>query len=335
MSGNVGQLGVHSLHGLIGGVNTLELVPYKFVYAQHKRLNYADGSLALDYDPEATWSPFHGDDSGVDGFGNYYVAYESGGTQGVGKFDKDGYLVWDSTNAYDMQNLVVLTNGTTYYGGRDRLIKYNSDGVVLWESSVNASQYRLTASSDGDTWTSSTTGFIRMRNSDGDTVWSIVVDGNGSGFVVDESKRLYVYDATADEIRRYSPVDGAVDATWAIPWTLTILAMQIDANSLYIGYVDAFAKYNRTTQALEWSKTFTNDNVTGVSVDSDGNVFLGFENGNVKMYDSIGTLLWTASVGVNEVVAIASALGEYHVAHDASYTRDIFYRDLQTMNPWP
>ena len=270
-------------------------------------------------------------------------------------------------------NGATITFGTTglmspYFTGYSTfLVKYDDSGEVKWAQLLNSPDqcYSTSITVDGDAnvyvtgnfktsvsigGTSFTNagdkdGFVAKFNDAGVLQWARQMSGpndaGGLGVAVDASGHVYVaggFGNTAGDTLSLEPSITLTNIGGGVPDT---------------GIGDAFlAKYDASSGAVQWARRAggTNlDGYTGVSTDSQGNVYVGGGTGGTGLpngfnailakYDTEGNVDWTqSSTGVNGSLVFAGPVvdtdGNCYVAGWYHGTVDFGTTILQPQGYW-
>lgn len=235
----------------------------------------------------------------LDAMGNVYVAFagqdniDSSAVDYLRKYDSTGRIVWtrQQVNCCYSASISVDNEGNVYFGG-----------------------VQMTAYGDK--------GFLKKYNSGGTLLWTRVFENIPiiNSIAVDNSGNVYVGGWTAEKVTSANPqaLLVAFNPNGRKLWEQRIgtkstnyinsIAVDINNNIYIAGATGEVIKYDKDGCQL-WSRR-QGGNVVDVSVDMEGNVYLGgtVSRGNSQYYaywtkyDSVGNKIWTKTVDVTDRV---------------------------------
>lgn len=226
-------------------------------------------------------------------------AVTESGTPTTKMFDLDGNLIW-ATN-WGNRVYSVSGNGQAKYvtGGfavpssplGDSIATYNQNGVlqITFGQAETIGQalsvdyegsYIYTGSNDSAVRKWNDLGVEQWQSSCRDIVNGIKADGSG-----------YVY--TADEAGYFTKWSPTGSLVFEVNIGGFLRSVDLDSSYIYVGGSTGASKLSSTGSVL-WS---VGTNIFSIKVDSSGNLYTGDFNGDLKKYNSSGTLQWTQNHG--------------------------------------
>lgn len=207
------------------------------------------------------------------------------------------------------QDIIIAhaANASPNAGGITKISK--TDGAVLWT--------RTTSSAVGTGWYNTNAVTVDPSGN----IYFICDDGIATGTFPDKSYMIVKFNNSGTwQWQRKINIGTVVSAT-----ALTDLPSVIIANNSYVYFGGMVANtsaafYGALTSAgaFSWSKTHTPANkITGVALDSSGNVYFGDGNNNtngIMKFNATGTILWQKTI---KTAANGSIVGPAYINIDA------------------
>jgi len=162
----------------------------------------------------------------------------------------------------------------------------------------------VSVDNDGNVYSGGEDTTVRKLNSSGDLQWTFTGHSHYlKEIVVDEENNTYSVGGFSTAIKK---VNSSGSQLWSKSYEDTLDTVEHYGDYIYVGGVltgsdtGFVAKIDRDTNNVVWRDTSFSDQVRGVGVDSDGNVYAGSNiDKKLKKFDSSGNQQWSLTLSNN------------------------------------
>lgn len=273
--------------------------------------------------------------------GTLYIGSDDGKFYAV---NSDGTPKWDYNLGNNVDHLAsaIDSDGTIYVGGQaDSLFAFNSDGSVKWKTFTEGGTLSLALGAGGVLYANTSLSTDRklraLNTADGSEAWSLAhgqfaggsmaIGGEGTIYFVADK----VYAVNADGTEKWSyPLSAAT--------TRGGIVLDVAGNVYAATKSDGLLSLATSDGSLNWVYSSFGANLLAAPViASNGNLFIGDQDGGIYVIDASGAEVFSSAVGgrVWSSAAIDDEGTIYFGSYDNNlYAFESFYGGLMTSD-WP
>ncbi|MGM7428582.1 hypothetical protein ABRZ22_05020 [Bacillus pacificus] len=243
----------------------------------------------------------------------------------LSRLDPKGSLVWGKDandrltgySGYGALAVAVDKDGFIYEGLNADVVKRDGQGKEVWKRNIGSDVVKkIVVDKDSNVFVLSTgSGSIKARviryNASGSQVFEVPIEGNYSDFYSFAMNNTHVFIGfNGGNIVRISK-DGKEVKTFNLTTACNGYGIAVDANNLFLTFVDGVAKYDQNFQQIWRCKFADNSRAVDVVLSKDGFIYAATGNKAIKKLSPEGKELWTSGREQDEITRMAIFEGPY------------------------